>query len=95
MKRSAPRTASRVPLVSPARGPESAQTAVMRWDQQSGAQADPPTVADRVARVLSDDELVDEASEESFPASDPPAWCSGTDRTIETQRLPERRSNQR
>ena len=45
-----------------------------------GAQADPPKVRDRVGRELTDDELVDEASEESFPASDPPGWASGRDR---------------
>src|SRR3982750_4389701 len=54
--------------------------------EQPGTQADPPTVADRVGRVLSDDELVDEAGEESFPASDPPAWTRGSDRNIETSR---------
>jgi hypothetical protein len=56
----------------------------MLRNEQPGTQADPPTVADRLGRVLSDDELVDEASEESFPASDPPAWTRGLDRVIET-----------
>jgi hypothetical protein len=64
----------------------------MARNQQPGNQADPPTVADRVGRVLSDDELVDEALEESFPASDPPAWTRGSDRKIQTRRIPERRS---
>ena len=43
-----------------------------------GAQADPPKVRDRVGRELTDDELVDEASEESFPASDPPSYTPVT-----------------
>jgi hypothetical protein len=54
-------------------------TVAMPSNQRPGTQADPPTVADRVGRVLSDDELVDEASEESFPASDAPAWNRGHD----------------
>src|SRR3954452_17831041 len=68
-----------------ARAGAAAQTAEMERNQPPGTQADPPKVADRLGRVLSDDELVDEASEESFPASDAPSWTSGTDRTVETQ----------
>jgi hypothetical protein len=51
----------------------------MAMSTQRGSQADPPKVRDRVDRKLTDDELVDEASEESFPASDAPAWTRGHD----------------
>lgn len=49
------------------------------WSEERGGRIDPMTYPADEGHAT-DDERVDEAIAESFPASDPPSWTNGVDK---------------